>query len=248
MRTGDRGAALVLALLAGLLLSAIGTALVALTSADVLISDNGSADAEAFDAAEGALERARAEVQEAPDFSSVLNGTVVSRFIDGPSAGVRTLPGGLRVDLLEVLNQANCGNPSRCTEASITARSRARPWGARNPRWRLFAHGPLDTETAVDSSPRVYVVVEVADDPSDADDLPWEDGGAVAAGANMGAGVLLLRAEAFGARSAHRVIESVIQHPDIAARARWADLDPATRGVPPPVAPRVFVLGWREAR
>lgn len=244
---GERGAALVLALLAGLLLSAIGTSLVVLTSADVLIADNGSASAEAFHAAEGALERAFAELQQAADFTGVLNGTVSSRFVDGPPHGVRTLADGVRVDLAEVVNLANCESPEPCTEAAIVARSRSRPWGARNPRWRLFAYGPLNGGTGEDV-PCAYVVVEVADDPSDTDGLPWEDGASAGQGVNPGAGVLLVRAEGFGRRSAHRVIEAVVMHPDLAARAMWAALEPAARGEPPPITTRLLRLGWRAAR
>lgn len=249
-RSYERGAALVLALLAGLLLSAIGTSLVVLTSADVLIADNAGASTEAFDAAEGALERVLAELQAAPDLTSVLSGAVASRFVDGAPEGVRMLPGGLRVDLAEVVNEANCHNPARCTETSITAKSRDRPWGARNPRWRPLAYGPLDG-AGTNGIPILYLVVLVADDPADDDGDPWLDGGVAAAapagGLNPGAGVLLVRAEAFGRRSARRVVEAVIRRPDVALRALWGTQDPATRGDPPTLSPTLMLVGWREA-
>ncbi|MGE3521123.1 MAG: pilus assembly PilX N-terminal domain-containing protein, partial [Vicinamibacterales bacterium] len=216
----DRGAALVLAIVAGLLLSAIGTSLVVLTSADVLIADNSGAGAEAFHGAEGALERTLSELEQVSDFTAVLDGTASSRFTDGPADGVRTLAGSGRLNLSEVVNEATCHNAVRCTEAAITAKSRDRPWGARNPRWRLFAYGPLDADISSGPSKDVYALVMVADDPSDADDDPWQDGGAVPGAFNEGAGVVLVRAEAYGRRSSRRIIEAVVSRPDLVEAAR----------------------------
>ena len=52
-----------------------------------------------------------------------------------------------------------------------------RPWGTNNPRWRLYAYGPVHDflPTGTINSP-FYVVVWVADDPSETDANPALDG------------------------------------------------------------------------
>jgi hypothetical protein len=241
--------ALIVTLLVMVLLSAVGAVLVLTASADVLIAEHAGASVEARYAAEAALERTFAELRVAPDFTSVLSGTTGSSFTDGASSGERILRGGVRIDLDEVVSHATCARASSCSDAQIEAATVDRPWGRRNPRWRLFAHGPLDNDAASGwSGFPVYVVVLVADDPSDADGLPDQDGLPVGPSANPGAGVLLVRAEAFGRRGAVRTVEATVVRHDLAARARWDASDPATRGPAPTDAPRLEVLGWREVR
>ena len=65
-----------------------------------------------------------------------------------------------------------------------------------------------------------YLAVWIADDSADCDNDPNIDGGAPVAphASNSGAGVLTLRAEAFGPAGTHRVIEATI--------ARTAGTDP----------------------
>ena len=131
----------------------------------------------------------------------------------------------------------------------MDASTAERPWGSRNPRWRLFSSGPLDNDAA--SGWRgfpVYVVVLVADDPADADGAPEQDGLPLGTAVNPGAGLLLVRAEAFGRREAHRIVEATVVRHDLAARARWDAADPATRGPAPSDPPRLEVLAWREMR
>src|SRR6185295_7455772 len=55
-----------------------------------------------------------------------------------------------------------------------------------------------------------YVVLMVADDPSEDDGLPLQDG---LLEGNPGQGVIALRAEAFGPRGAHKTIEATISRP-----------------------------------
>src|SRR5438093_11367633 len=64
--------------------------------------------------------------------------------------------------------------------------------------------------TATISSP-YYVMLLVGADPSENDDDPTKDG---ASAANPGAGVLALRAEAFGPRGAQKAIEATIARTD----------------------------------
>jgi hypothetical protein len=58
---------------------------------------------------------------------------------------------------------------------------------------------------------QMYVVVWVADDPSENDGNPLMDG---TAATNPGSGVLAMRAEAFGPSGTHRVIEATVARTD----------------------------------
>lgn len=247
--TAEGGIALIVTLLAMALCSAVGAALVLGASVVALMAEQVAASLAARYAAEAAMERALAELRDATDFTSILNGATVSAFTDGAGSGTRTLSGGIHVNLDEVVSQANCTRPSGCSDAQIAATTTDRPWGRRNPRWRLFSFGPLanDDDPGVAGFP-VYVVVLVADDPADNDEVPEEDGGPDGTALNPGAGVLLVRAEAFGRREAARGVEATVVRHDLVARARWGAADPATRGPIPTDPPRLEVVGWKELR
>ena len=132
-------------------------------------------------------------------------------------------------DLAQVANRANCGKPTACSPAELTGNaSGGRPWGANNPVWRLYAYGRLPDfapGAVVDSI--FYVVVLVADDPSETDDDPTRDG--VDSAVNPGTGVLALRSEAFGPRGVHGVVELTAARPDGSAQV-------------------LRVLSWRQVR
>jgi hypothetical protein len=111
-----------------------------------------------------------------------------------------------------------------------------RPWGANNPRWTAYAYGPLATilgATSIRSG--FYVMAFVADDPSENDDDPARDG--ADAGLNPGSGIIALRAESFGPRNAHCVIEAIVKR---------IALPPAEPGGAMSTALRV--LSWRDLR
>ncbi|HUR35238.1 MAG TPA: PilX N-terminal domain-containing pilus assembly protein [Vicinamibacterales bacterium] len=249
MRTSERGLALVVTTMAMLLLTALGAALILATGADLAIAANAGAASEAFAAAEAVFERTLAELRRAPDFTSVLDGSFPSAFLDGDSPGPRTLADGTRINLLEVRNLANCQKTTGCSEADLNAAIRDRPWGTRNPRWRLFSWGPVSRSASMlADAPPIYTVSLVADDPSETDADPMRDGGGAGPSANPGAGIVLVRAEALAGRGAHRIVEGLVRRHDLVARARWDAADPATRGPAPVSAPAVQVLTWREVR
>jgi len=206
--TAERGTALLAAVLATALLSSLGLMLVLAATIETWVASNFRSASEVFFAADAGIERALPDLASAGDWSAVLDGSSGSTFLDG-AGGPRTLPDGRPLDLLEVMNRANCAHAAPCTAGEMDAVTGTRPWGPNNPRWRLFMHGPLDSL----SPGRVlrswcYVVVLVADDPSENDGNPLRDGGGAG---NPGAGILLLRAEAFGAGGAHKVIEAVVE-------------------------------------
>jgi hypothetical protein len=146
----------------------------------------------------------------------LLTGAVQSAFIDGAPTGVRTLPDGSTLDLSQAANLANCQKVTTCSSADMDLSTTERPWAANNPRWQLYAYGNLSdmvpTETV--NSP-YYVIVMVADDPSETDNNPLQD-----AVSGLSAGVIALRAEAFGPRGAHKVIEMTVARTDTAELER----------------------------
>jgi hypothetical protein len=224
----ERGIALVMTLLAAIVLSAIAAGLTLTTSTEMRIAANfASAEAAAY-AAESAVARALLDLPLLVDWTPVIAGPMLSGFVDGPPSGSRILDDKSSVDLARVVNMANCQKPSACTVADMDASTAARPWGPNNPRWRLFAYGPLRTVQpggAVESP--FYVVALVGDDPAENDGDATHDG---APPANPGAGVLAIRGEAFGPGGAHAVVEATVA----------AAFDAAGQ-----VLPAVRVLSWR---
>ncbi len=245
----ETGVALVVVAMAMLLLSAVGAALVVVTSADVLIAANVGASNEALYAADAAFERTLAELREATDLTAVLNGAAPSGFEDGAPTGPRYLADGTGIDLAQVLSLATCRKLAVCSVADMNATNADRPWGALNPQWRLYSYGPLDPAPGgIRSGLPAYVVSMVADDQMETDNDPARDGARIGTLPNPGAGIVLVRAEGFGRRGAHRVIEGAVVRRDIAARARWEAADPATRGSPTASVALLQVVAWREVR
>ena len=241
--------ALVSVLVALLILSAIGAGLVIVSSADSLIAANVGAASETFYAANAAFERTMGELRTAADLSSLLNGSTLSVFRDGAAGGVRQLADGTRVNLTQATALANCSRLTGCSESDMNTSGRDRPWGTRNPRWRLFSYGPFTgtTSGSVTSWP-TYVVTFLADDPMETDSDPQHDGVQAGTLPNPGAGIIFIRAEAYGRRRARRVVEGAVLRRDVSARAIWDSLPAATRGSPPASTPVLQLLAWREVR
>jgi hypothetical protein len=216
----ERGVALVVALMAMLVMVALGAALMLTAATESRVTRNFRSSTEALYAADAALERAVGELGSIGDWNLLLSGSARSAFVDGEPRGLRVLPDGKTVDLVEVLNDANCRKVGGCSGAAMDAITAERPWGANNPRWQPFAWGYLsDLAPAATSKPSFYVMVMVADDPSECDDNPFVDGGAVVscpagAKANPGAGYIGVRAEAFGPFGAHRAVELTLARAD----------------------------------
>jgi Tfp pilus assembly protein PilX len=232
----ERGIALVVALMTMVLMMTLGAALVLITSSETIIAANFRSGQEAFYAADAVFERALADLRSVPDWTSVLGGGTRSTFTDGPPAGIRTLVDGSTIDLTQVTNIANCQKPTACSNADIAATTSERPWGLNNPQWTPYAYGRLaDSLGAATVSSPFYVVALVGDDPSENDGDPTRDGVSVGGLGNPGLGRMLVRAEAFGPRSAHRVIEALVARIDTPAPAGG-------------VSTELRVLSWREVR
>lgn len=211
-QNGERGAALVVALMATMLLSALGIALILTTTTETKITGNYTYSQEALYAADAAIERTVQDVLTVPDWNNMLSGAQRSAFVDGSPSGTRTLPNGAVINLLEATNMINCGKLTTCSTNDMDTSTEDRPWGENNPRYQLFAYGPSNQflETGTLNSP-FYVIVWVADDPAETDDDPTKDGNDAA---NKGSGVITLRAEAWGGRGAHKIIEVTLARTD----------------------------------
>ena len=222
---GDRedGIALVIVLMLTLLLTALTSALVLTTSVEAAISRRYRNSQEALYAAQAAAERVVLDVMGAEDIDDLLTGTVLSTFVDGPPNGTRILADGTVLDLSQVVNAANCAKPTSCSASDMNTVTDLRPWGADNPRWRLYGFGPLkDLLPFSDRIPSsVYVVVMVGDDPFENDGDPTRDG---ADSSNPGSGVVALRAESFGVGSAHRIVEVTLAPLPVPKVRSWREV------------------------
>ena len=213
----QRGIALVLALVATLALSVLGLSLLLTTSAETLIAAHYRTSTEVVHAADAALERVLSEVAAVPDWTALLTSPddivsgVAASF--GGSTLTPTLADGRTVDLVRATNLLNCPQvfpppATPCTAAQMDHVGGERLWGANNPRWRLFARGPLSAVTPGSGVGAPYhVAVWIADDPAETDGDPSRDG---TDRTNPGTGMIQLHAEAFGPVGAHRSVEATI--------------------------------------
>lgn len=210
----NRGAALVIVLMSLVLMMALGAGLVLITSTETMIAANFRTGNEAFYAADAALHYTVGELSNDADWTAVLDGTTRSVFTDGSPSGTRNLADGSTIDLTQIANQANCQRSTTCNASDVTATTSERPWGANNPRWTVYAYGRLsDAAGAVAVDSPFYIVAFVGDDGTENDGDPLRDG---ADAANPGRGVIRVRAEAFGPRNAHKIIEATIARIDTA--------------------------------
>jgi hypothetical protein len=212
---------MVIALIALSLLAALGVAMLLASSTEILIAGTFRDQRSALYAADAIAARVADELATVADWDTVLNGLAVSALVDGLPAGTRRLHDGAALDLVEAVNMATCEKQTPCSVSDVNAVTMRRPWGANNPHWRLYAYGPLASMLPASNIELPwYVLLMVADDPLQA------------------AGVIAMRAEAFGPRSSHAVIEL------LAARSAGADTDYNGDGGQATV--RFF--SWREVR
>jgi len=217
---GERGVALVIALLSTLLMTALGMALMLTTMTETMITGNYRDGVEAMYAADAAIERTLQDLLTVPDWNTAIStadgvrSNVTSSFITGDLSP--TLIDGRTLDLTKATAAVNCPHvvpvPGSCSAPDMELSTDMRPWGLNNPQWRLYAYGPVSdfVPTGTINSP-FYVAVWVADDPSETDDNPSVDG---TTADNPGRGVIQLRAEAFGPNGAHRIIETTLARTD----------------------------------
>ena len=213
----EQGIALVIALLCMLLLTALGMALTMTTITEKRIAGNYRNGVETIYAADAGVERVMQDLLTVPDWNKILDGSTTSSFVDG-APGVRTLPDGSQMDLVQATAMVRCGKLT-CTNADIDTATDERPWAKNNPRWQLYAYGPVsDLIPTATVNSNVYVVVWIGDDPSENDDNPFVDGNPPADptkyATNTGKGVVSMLAYAYGPTGVRRVIEATVARTD----------------------------------
>jgi type IV pilus assembly PilX-like protein len=213
----EQGIALVIALLCMLLLTALGMALTMTTITEKRIAGNYRNGVETIYAADAGVERVMQDLLTVPDWNKILDGSTTSSFVDG-APGTRTLPDGSQMDLVQATAMVRCGKLT-CTNADIDTATDERPWAKNNPRWQLYAYGPVsDLIPTATVNSNVYVVVWIGDDPSENDDNPFVDGNPPADptkyATNTGKGVLSMLAYAYGPTGVRRVIEATVARTD----------------------------------
>jgi hypothetical protein len=202
--SSHRGSALVVTLLAMGLFSTLAVGLALSASVGRAVAANYEEAMALANACDSALELAARELAAIPDWNEVLGGDRSSPLVDGPP-GERRLA-GVVIDLEAMTHALTCGRASLCTDAQVHAMTIERPWGANNPRWRLFAYRPSPAMPAMPrTSVPTYVVVWIGDDARETDGDPSRDG----AGAGQeGRYVVRARVEAFGYRGGRHAIEA----------------------------------------
>ena len=230
-RGPERGVALFAALAILMLVSAIGLGLALTTSLEPTIASAHEASLSSAYVAEAGLAIALHELRGIADWNLVLSGQTRSAILQSGAGADWFLPDGTRADVRSLTNLANCGHAAVCTSAELDAFTTDRPWGPNNPRWQLFGYGRLDQLASTDPVlPPGGVIIWVGDDPAELDADPLHDTPFATDGApRSGAGVIVLRAEGFGIRGAHRVLTMTVSRAPAAGS--------------PPVAG-----GWREIR
>jgi len=202
----EDGAALIIALMATMLLTALGMTLVLSSNTETMISSNYRNSQEALYAADAAVERVVQDLLLIPRWNDILAGNAgVSPTCTGvsPFTPVSSTLSGF-TDTTTSPTVPNTGQQLNLLNATCTlqkATNTLNLWGANNPVWRLFSYGEMSdvlSSNAIDSN--MYMAVWVADDPADNDGNPTADTN----------GTLTLHAEAYGPSGTRKVIEVTV--------------------------------------
>ena len=225
----EHGIALILVTMVITFMSTLGLGLAMMVFIDGLGSRNVRESVAVLYAADAALALAARELSTLNDWNTVLTGAAQSAIVDGPPAGVRAITRREQIDLTALGNELTCGRPS-CTAAQTRLSTRERPWGANNPRWQLFAYGPLRNFVQPPKPMTGYLAVWIADDAGEMDGDPDRDGAEGTAGHD----VLRVRIEAWGPEGVRRAIEADLARLCVDARH--------------PCAQGIRVQSWKELR
>jgi len=191
---GERGTALLLAVVLVMLLTAVGSAAILASHAETLIAANFRQSREALYVAEGATARMMKDLTDLTDWSAALSGVATSTFIDGPADVEKNLPGGGRVVL--------CCGPASLTAGVQFRRTGGGDWGLDTPQWKLYGWGPASAWRTGDQIQSVfYTVVWVSDDAADGDGDPSADSN----------GTVVLYGLAIGPAGARRAVRAEVQ-------------------------------------
>jgi Tfp pilus assembly protein PilX len=205
----EDGTALIIALMATMLLTALGMTLVLTSNTETMISGNYRSSQEALYAADASVERVVQDLLLIPRWNDILAGNSSYPVPSTPScSGVTSLPVSATLSGFTdssttptIPNTAQQINLLNATCSLQKATDILNLWGPNNPVWRLFSYGEMRdilANNAIDSS--MYIAVWIADDPADNDGNPSSDTN----------GTLTLHAEAYGPSGTRKVIEVTV--------------------------------------
>src|SRR5262245_6914432 len=117
----EQGTALIIALMAMMLLTALGAAVVMVSNTETKIAMNYRNSTEALYAADAAVERVVEDLLLIPRWNDILADTAKSGFVDGPKDSLKTLPGGGHVRL--------CCGPNTATDELQKVTDTENLWG-----------------------------------------------------------------------------------------------------------------------
>jgi hypothetical protein len=201
----EHGVALIMVLLVTAFLSALGLGVMLAVFMDRLAAGNAAGSVALRYAADAAIEIAARGLAQGADWNRVLAGAERSTFTDGAPGGARVIPGGITIDLTTLTNTLNCGKATACTVAQMNANSSERPWGANNPRWQLYAYGPMEAVIEIAQPAPCYLAVWVGDDGREQDGDPLAD---EPSANGAGHGIVRVHAEAYGRMGTRHAIEA----------------------------------------
>jgi hypothetical protein len=200
----ERGTALIAALLAISLFSALGLALSLSSAVDRMAASNRHEAVQLLNEADAALELAARDLSRIADWNAVLDGRLRSSMVDGPPSGTRRVSADSVIDLTGLTNDLTCGRAAGCTNVARMAFTSDRPWGPNNPWWQPFLYGPLAaTSNPLHPTP-VFVVVWVGDDGAEVDGNVLTDGESIGEGRY----IIRARAAAYAAGRSVRAVEA----------------------------------------
>jgi len=215
---GERGTALLCALVVTALLTTLGASLVVVVVGETLVGAYHRGSQQSLYAADAGVERAIGELRRLSTWQGVPAPASSSGFADfNDGALAPELADGTILDLAQLTADRQGESDTFYPNASD------------RPQWRLFGHASLDRMIADDAgSAPPYVVVWVADDPDDLDGDPARDSN----------DVVIVRSHAFGVRASSRSVEATI--------VRRSALDGVAGGGA--TRSDVSVIVWREVR
>jgi len=183
----ERGIALIIALFATILLTALGVALVLLTNTETMITSNYRDSQQTLYAADAGVETAMQDLLLEADWNRVLAGAEHSGFFDAASAV--TLGDGTALSVESVKTEVQAQT------------DRLHYWGLNDARWQWYARGfASDLLPGGGLNSNVYLMVFVGDDPAEEDGDPTRDSN----------GVLTLHVEAYGRGGSRKALEVTV--------------------------------------
>jgi Tfp pilus assembly protein PilX len=192
----EEGAALIIALMATMLLTALGMTLVLTSNTETMISANYRNSQEALYAADAAVERVVQDLLMIPRWNDILTAGTPSQLAFTRSGFIDT------TTTPSIPNSGQTINLVTATQNLQSSTDTQNLWGTNNPAWRLFAYGRMADilpSNAIDSS--MYIAVWVADDPADGTGNVPDGNPSVDTN-----GTLTLHAEAYGPSGTRKVI------------------------------------------